>query len=51
MQFTIWLTTECNMRCSYCYEGQNKINLTMNINRANHILKFIKMNTTLQLYK
>ena len=22
--FAIWVTTKCNMRCSYCYEGNDK---------------------------
>lgn len=42
MQFTIWLTYKCNMRCSYCYEGENKDSDEMNFATANRILMFIK---------
>lgn len=45
MQFTIWLTTECNMECEYCYEGKNKIYAMMDLNIANNVLRFIKDKT------
>lgn len=45
MQFTIWLTTECNMKCSYCYEGNDKLKAMMDKNIANDVLQFIKDKT------
>lgn len=29
MECTVYLTDNCNMRCSYCYEGRNKTNSNM----------------------
>lgn len=29
MQTSFWLTTSCNMKCVYCYEGKNKKNKKM----------------------
>lgn len=29
MSATFWITANCNLRCKYCYEGTNKLNLSM----------------------
>lgn len=29
MSFTLWITTNCNLNCKYCYEGENKLNKSM----------------------
>lgn len=29
MSATFWITTNCNLRCKYCYEGTDKLNLSM----------------------
>lgn len=42
MQFTIWLIYECNMRCTYCYEGKEKASGKMDLNTAKDVLEFIK---------
>lgn len=42
MQFTIWITYECNMKCSYCYEGKEKPKVRMGFKTAEEVLKFIK---------
>lgn len=39
--YTIWLTTDCNLRCKYCYEGNSKKHITMNQKMANQVVKFI----------
>lgn len=30
MQVSFWLTSSCNMKCIYCYEGENKRKVKMN---------------------
>lgn len=40
--YTVWVTTDCNMQCSYCYEGNNKSKNKLDIKTANDILSFIK---------
>ena len=42
MQFTVWLTYDCNLRCKYCYEGENKAHGKMNLDTAKNVLAFIK---------
>lgn len=42
MNFTLWVTTTCNLNCSYCYEGGNKLNLIMEKNTILHTVEFIK---------
>lgn len=39
--FAIWVTTKCNMRCSYCYEGSEKDNFVLDKNAADEIIRFI----------
>lgn len=39
--FAIWVTTKCNMKCSYCYEGSNKENLFLDIKTADRVIKFV----------
>lgn len=29
MSATFWVTTNCNLNCKYCYEGENKLNKVM----------------------
>lgn len=31
ISFTLWVTTSCNMKCSYCYEGMEKNNINMTL--------------------
>lgn len=42
MQYTIWLTYSCNLKCLYCYEKEKKRNLYLSKNKAEQILDFIK---------
>lgn len=42
MTYSIWVTSRCNMKCLYCYEGQEKSCLNIDIKMAKQILKFIK---------
>lgn len=41
MHFTIWLTKECNLQCSYCYEGKNKQQGMMSLETAKEVIDFI----------
>ena len=34
MNYVIWVTTDCNMKCKYCYEGQNKKHLKLDKKNA-----------------
>ena len=38
---TLWVTTMCNLKCSYCYEGQNKQNIIMDRETADQSLVFL----------
>lgn len=40
----IWVTSACNLKCKYCYEGDDKKELYMNYNIADQIISFIKTN-------
>lgn len=40
MNYTIWTTTSCNLRCEYCYEGQNKGN-SMSLQTAKKVVRYI----------
>lgn len=39
--FAIWVTTKCNMRCSYCYEGNEKESFILDKKTADEIVSFI----------
>lgn len=39
--YSIWVTTDCNLRCTYCYEGQNKKQTYIDRNVADKIIDFI----------
>ena len=41
MQYTIWLTYACNLKCAYCYE-EEKRNLYLSKERARQLIDFIK---------
>ena len=41
MQYTIWLTYACNLKCAYCYE-EEKRNLFLSKERAKQLIDFIK---------
>ncbi len=41
MNFNIIVTSKCNLRCKYCYEGNNKSHRDMNIDTANKAIDFI----------
>lgn len=40
--FLIWLTTNCNMDCIYCYEGRDKENLNMSEDMLQQTILFIQ---------
>lgn len=42
MIYTILVTDKCNLKCSYCYEGENKNKKNMTIQTADEVVKFIK---------
>jgi len=39
--FTVWTTTKCNLRCTYCYEGQEKATLDMTLETTQQVVRFI----------
>lgn len=41
MYVTLWVTTDCNLNCRYCYEGINKANKTVNRNIIDQSIEFI----------
>lgn len=41
MLAAIWVTYSCNMKCKYCYEGQDKKIKSMNKDIAIQSLKYI----------
>ncbi len=41
MNYVIWVTTDCNMKCKYCYEGQNKKHLKLDKKKCDDIVKYI----------
>lgn len=41
MYVTLWVTTDCNLNCRYCYEGINKTNKIININTIDKSIEFI----------
>ncbi|MFR4164063.1 MAG: radical SAM protein [Paraclostridium sordellii] len=42
MIYTILVTSDCNLRCSYCYEGEKKNKQNMTIETADKVIDFIK---------
>lgn len=42
MKFTLMMTDDCNLRCSYCYEGGCKLKRYMNRETADKCIEFIK---------
>lgn len=40
MNYTIWTTTGCNLRCKYCYEGEKKAK-TMSLETAQKTMRYI----------
>ena len=42
MLIGIWVTTGCNLRCKYCYEGTEKKLENMNTEVADKTVKFIQ---------
>lgn len=40
--FAIWVTTNCNMACTYCYEGMNKDNFNISDSLLEQTLLFIE---------
>lgn len=44
MDYTIWSTSDCNMKCSYCYEGMNKKSLYMTKKVADEVIAFLYRN-------
>lgn len=41
MQASFWLTSSCNMKCIYCYEGENKKRVKMNTQTMDRALELI----------
>lgn len=41
MTYTIWVTTNCNLNCKYCYEGSDKPSLNLSEETASEIIKYI----------
>lgn len=39
---TIWVTEECNLRCTYCYEGKEKRNKSFSENNIDKLVYFIE---------
>lgn len=44
MECTIYLTEDCNLRCSYCYEGENKRKKTLSSAKLRQSIDFIVEN-------
>lgn len=42
MSYMIWVTGSCNLRCQYCYEGNNKPQLHMSQDTADKTISFIE---------
>lgn len=41
LYFNIWVTSDCNYQCTYCYESAEKSHEYMNGEVANQVIKFI----------
>lgn len=42
MDYNIWVSGNCNLRCRYCYEGPYKPSLNMSLEKAEDVINFIK---------
>jgi Arylsulfatase regulator (Fe-S oxidoreductase) len=42
LNFSIWVTTGCNLRCVYCYEGEEKKREDLSASQAQKIVDYIK---------
>lgn len=42
MNYSIWVTSSCNLKCRYCYEGLEKPSLMINKKMADDVIKYIK---------
>ncbi|CEN23627.1 radical SAM/SPASM domain-containing protein [Paraclostridium sordellii] len=40
MATTLWVTTNCNLNCKYCYEGDDKLNKVMSKETIERAIKF-----------
>ena len=40
MSATFWITTNCNLNCKYCYEGEDKLNKSMSKGFINKAIEF-----------
>ena len=40
MSATFWITTNCNLNCKYCYEGEDKLNKSMSKEIVNKAIEF-----------
>ncbi len=45
MIFNIWVTRQCNLKCTYCYEGQEKLDKKLDNNTVQKVIKFIVQKT------
>lgn len=41
MNYAIWVTTSCNLKCKYCYEGTEKPALHLDQRKCDDILKYL----------
>lgn len=42
MLAAIWVTTDCNMQCKYCYEGSEKPQKAMSVKIADRAIEYVK---------
>lgn len=42
MFINLWVTTNCNFSCKYCYEGQDKPSLFLSESTVNNLIEYIK---------
>lgn len=42
LNFSVWVTTACNLRCTYCYEGKEKKVQNLSAEQASAIVEYIK---------
>lgn len=41
MNYAVWVTTKCNLCCTYCYEGSTKPQLVLKRDMADQIIQYI----------